>query len=140
MRVFFDNCTSPVLAGALNALLEPDGGSARHITLMNDDRFGGRTKDVDWIDGLALDRPADWIVITADDTTRKNRAERLAWKRSGLKGFVLARAFQKTPVNQCAAVILWRWPEMEELARAVTGGTLFELPIKRGSRFAPLTV
>lgn len=102
--------------------------------------FDGATADLAWINRLALDRPADWVVVTGDDMIRRNRGERIAWKRSGLRGFVLARGFQKMPVNQGASLILWRWPDMARLVQAVVGGSLFELPIGRGARFSPLSV
>jgi hypothetical protein len=51
---------------------------------------------------------ASWIVITGDQRIRKNEAELRAWIRAGLKAFVLAPAYQKTPINQGAANLLWR--------------------------------
>lgn len=108
MRVFFDNCTSPVLANALNALVEPEGISARHIRFMPEYGFQHDTPDEAWILKLGTDQPADWIVVTGDQRIRKNIAERTAWIRAGLKGFVLAPAFDKMPMNQRASRLLWR--------------------------------
>ena len=65
MKVFFDNCTSPVFAGCLNALIQPDGDEARHVRFMPEYGFAHDTKDVDWITRLGSD-PANWIVITGD--------------------------------------------------------------------------
>jgi hypothetical protein len=44
-----------------------------------------------------------------------------------LKAFVLATAYQKTPVNQCASVRLWRWPEMERFITLAAPGSMFEM-------------
>lgn len=101
--------------------------------------FTEKTDDVDWITRLASD-PAVWIVITGDQRIRKNVAEHAAWTRAGLRGFVLAPAYQKTPVNQCASVLLWRWPGMEKFIAAAAPGSMFELAINRSTGFKPLAV
>jgi len=106
---------------------------------MSEYGFNGKTDDVDWITRLASDQ-AVWIVITGDQRIRKNLAERTAWKLAGLRAFVLAPAYQKTPVNQCAAVILWRWPVMETFIRAAAPGSMFEMSINRSTGFKPLAV
>jgi hypothetical protein len=97
------------------------------------------TADVDWIRRLASD-PADWIVITGDQRIRKNIVERAAWIRAGLRGFVLAPAYQKTQVHQCASVLLWRWPEMEGFISLAARGSMFEMSINRRTGFKPLAV
>jgi hypothetical protein len=101
--------------------------------------FTHKTDDVDWITRLASDQ-AVWIVITGDQRIRKNIAERAAWIRAGLRGFVLAPAYQKTPVNQCASVLLWRWPIMEKFISAAASGSMFEMSINRSTGFKPLAV
>jgi hypothetical protein len=139
LNIFFDNCTSPVFAGCLDALVSPTGHRARHIRLMPEYGFTGKTEDVDWITRLAND-PAVWIVVTGDQRIRKNVVERAAWIRAGLRAFVLAAAYQKTPVNQCAAVLLWRWPVMEKFITAAAAGSMFEMSINRTTGFKPLAV
>lgn len=107
---------------------------------MQDYGFTESTPDEEWISRLGSDEPPDWIVITGDHRIRRNTAERAAWVRAGLKGFVLARAYQKTPTNQCASILLWRWPEMEQFIRLAAPGSMFELPINRKSGFVSLPV
>jgi hypothetical protein len=107
---------------------------------MSDYGFDGSTRDVDWITALGADDPADWIVVTGDQRIRKNLAERTAWIRAQLKGFVLASAYQKTPVHQCASTILWRWPEMERFISLAAPGSMFEFSINRRTGFKPLAV
>lgn len=140
MKVFFDNCTSPVFAGSLNAFIEPLGHKARHVRFMPDYGFAHNTEDVDWIAGLGAEPAANWIVVTGDQRIRKNIAERTAWIKAGLKAFVLAPAYQKTPINQCAAVLLWRWPEMEKFISLAAPGSMFEMSINRKTGFTPLAV
>ena len=57
-------------------------------------------------------------------------------RASGLSGFVLAPAYQKTPIYQQASILLWRWPDMEKLMGLARG--LYELPISRSGRIKPL--
>ncbi|KPF70164.1 hypothetical protein IP69_09880 [Bosea sp. AAP35] len=140
MRVFFDNCTSPVLADVLNAYIRSYGGSARHIRDMTDYGLQHSSTDGEWIERLSLDRPADWVVVTNDAQIRRNQANRAAWLRAGLKGFVFASGFQKMPMNEWASTLIWRWPEMESFVRSAAPRALFELPVRRAAGFRPLTV
>ena len=80
----------------------------------------------------------DWIVITGDGRIERNRAERAAFRQAMLKGFVLSPAYQKTQIHHTAAILIWRWPEMENLLQSVAAPALFELPINRSARFKPL--
>jgi len=77
-----------------------------------------------------------WIVITGDFRIYRNKAQRAAFRASGLSGFVLAPAYQKTPVYQQASILLWRWPDMEQLMSLTRG--LYELPINRSSKIKQL--
>lgn len=140
MKVFFDNCTSPIYANVLHALIAPGGDSAFHIRFMPGYGFDASTPDEVWIERLGRDKASDWVVMTGDDRIRRNFAERLAWKRGGLKGFVLARAFQKLPRHQVASHLLWRWPEMQRFITSAAAGSMFELRPSRGAKFVPLSV
>ena len=78
------------------------------------------------------------MVITGDDRIHRNKAERAAYRQANLFGFVLARAYQRTPANQVASFLLWRWPEMEKLFELVGGAALYELPMGRSGKIKPL--
>jgi PIN like domain len=133
VKVFFDNCTPPTLATTLNGFIQKDGHSAHHI---KDLPCGRDAADVDWIAMLGQE-PHVWMVVTGDDRIRKNKAERAAYRSAELSGFVLAPAYQKTPMHQVASFILWRWPEMEQ--RFDTGGAaMYELPMSKSSKIRPL--
>ncbi len=80
----------------------------------------------------------EWIIVTGDGRIERNKAERAAFRQAMLKGFVLAPSYQKTPLNQTAAILVWRWPAMENLIQSVAAPALFELPINRSARFKPL--
>jgi hypothetical protein len=134
VKVFFDNCTAPVLAWTVNGFVAHLGHSAHHIA---DLPCGRNATDIEWIELLGKDKMV-WMVVTGDDRIRKNKAERAAFRAAGLSGFVLARAYQKTPIHQVASFLLWRWPEMEQLFGLVTGPALHELPMSRTSKIRQL--
>ena len=92
---------------------------------------------IEWMDMLAQSRN-DWIVITGDGRIHRNKAERTAFRQAGLKGFVLAPAYQKTPQHQTASTLIWCWPAMEKLIRLVAAPALYEVPINRNARFTTL--
>lgn len=135
MKVFLDNCTSPVLATTLDGFLRHLGHAAVHI---RDLPCGRHATDLDWIRFLATS-DEDWMVITGDGRLHKNRAERMAFRQAGLRGLVLAPAYQRTPLNQQASFLLWRWPDIEGLLK-LASPFLFELPMRRsgGIRQLPL--
>jgi PIN like domain len=140
VKIFFDNCTSPVLADVLDALVRAEGSSAHHIRFMAEYGFDARTTDIEWIEGLSARRTEDWIVISEDARIRKVAAERLAWRKAQLKGFVFAAGYQKMPLNQRASNLIWRWPQMKVFISAAAQGSVFELPVQRSAGFRPLTV
>jgi hypothetical protein len=134
VKVFFDNCTSPVLATTLHGFIDHLGHSATHVKELP---CGRHAPDEEWISMLASD-PAVWVVITGDDRIYRNAPERRAYRAAGLRGFVMARGFQRMPLHQRASRIVWRWPEMEALLGVVGEPALFELPVGLGSKITPL--
>jgi hypothetical protein len=134
VNVFFDNCTSPVLASTLHGFIQHRGHEARHIMDMP---CGRDATDLEWIEMLRRDSRV-WLVVTGDDRIRKNKAERTAYRLAGLRGLVLNRVYQRTPMNQVASFLLWRWPDIEKLAALVSAPALFELPINRTAKLKPL--
>jgi hypothetical protein len=82
----------------------------------------------------------DWLVITGDGRIQKNAAERLAYRQASLRGLVLAPSYQKTPLNQTASFLIWRWPDIEKLMDLTSAPSLFELPMHRSARIRTLPV
>ncbi|KAB1068819.1 PIN-like domain-containing protein [Methylobacterium planeticum] len=134
MRIFLDNCTSPVLASTLHGFVQHLGHSAEHI---KDLPCGRSAPDVVWIEYLAA-TDDDWLVITGDLRIQRNPAERRAFRNAGLKGLVLANAYQSTPMHQQVSFFLWRWPDVEDLIRITRAPFLFEMPMARKSRLRSL--
>lgn len=137
MKVFFDNCLAPVYARTLNAFIQARGHSAYHIRDIADLPNGRKSKDVEWIEFLRQSRDV-WIFMTGDGRLMKNPAERAALRSAGLHGFVLASAYQKTPFNQIAALLIWRWPELVNITELLSAPTMHEIPIKLSTKLRPL--
>ena len=92
MRVFFDNCTSPVLASTLHGFASSANHTAVHI---KDADCGRHATDMEWIAMLASDATHRWVVVTGDIRLSKNKAERAAFRSAGLFRFVLRSAYAK---------------------------------------------
>lgn len=91
--------------------------------------------DIEWIEYLK--RKKDWIFVTGDFRLLKNKAERAALRGSGLYGFILATGYQKLPDHHVASNLIRKWPEVENLVKAV-GSSIFEIPVSRGAKLKPL--
>jgi hypothetical protein len=98
---------------------------------------GRDAADIEWIRFLSSGHDR-WIVITGDGRILRNKAERAAFRSAQLRGFVLARGYQKTPLHQTASNLLWHWPDMEKLMTIVGGAAMYELPATRRGRISAL--
>jgi len=137
VNVFFDNCTAPIIAATLDAFISFSNHRAFHIKDLPGLPKGRHSADLDWITYLQQD-PDDWAFVTGDGRVSKNPATRVALRSAGLHGFVLAPAYQKTPLHQLVAAILWKWPEMENLTQLVAAPAIFEVPIGKMSKLRQL--
>ncbi len=137
MNVFFDNCTSPVLATTLDGFIHAFGHRARHIKDLPGLSNGRHATDLEWISHLRADN-ASWIFISGDGRILKNRAERAALRSAGLHGFVLALAYQRSPLNQVGATLVWKWPEIDAVTNLVAAPSMHEIPIGKVSKLRAL--
>lgn len=137
MKVLFDNCTAPLFASTLNGFISHYGHTAVHIRDVVDLPNGRHSTDIEWIDYLRAS-PEVWTFISGDGRILKNPAERAALRSAGLHGFVLAPGYQKTPLNQVAAVLLWHWPEMVRLTEILAAPSMHEVPMKRITKLRSL--
>jgi hypothetical protein len=137
VNVLFDNCTAPVLATTLDGFISTFGHRAFHIkdvpTLPN----GRNSTDLEWISHLQRHTEV-WAFITGDGRVLKNPAERAALRSAGLHGFVLAPAYQKTPLHRVAATIIWKWPEIKAVTELVAAPSMHEIPIGKASKLRSL--
>ena len=136
MNVFFDNCTAPLFASTLDGFIRHFGHRAFHIRDIDQLPLKRNTADLDWITFLQTS-PRVWIFVTGDARLLKNAAERAALRSSGLHGFVLASAYQKTPIHQVAATLVWKWPEIENVTKLLQPPAIHEIPIGKNTRTNP---
>jgi hypothetical protein len=139
VKVFFDNCTAPRFAAALDGFICPDGHRAIHVKDLDGLPKGRHSTDLEWIDFLRGDQN-EWIFISGDKRVLKNPAERAALRSAGLHGFILSPAYQKTPPNQVAATIIWKWPEIEGITKLLAPPSMHEIPIGRIQKIRQLSL
>lgn len=137
MNVLFDNCTAPVFATTLDGYISHYGHHALHLKDLPGLKGGRHATDLDWIEYLRSHGQV-WIFISGDGRLLKNPAERAALRSAGLHGFVLAPAYQKTPLHQVAATLVWKWPEIEQVTTLVAAPAIHEIPIKKGGKLKSL--
>lgn len=137
MNVLFDNCTSPVLASTLHGFIQHYDHAAYHIGSVVGLPDGRNSKDLEWIDFLRRSND-EWIFVSGDGRIVRNRAELTALRSAGLHGFVLAPAYQKTPLNQIASLLIWRWPEIVQITKLIQPPSVHEIPIKKTTRMRVL--
>jgi len=110
-----------------------DGHSAYHIKDVKGLPKGRHSDDTDWI-GLLQKSPEKWIFISGDGRILRNAAERAALRSAGLHGFILASSYQKTPLNQIAATIVWKWPEILKVTELLAAPSMHEIPIGKNTK------
>lgn len=139
MNVLFDNCTAPVFATTLHGFISHQGHAAFHIKDVPGLPKGRHSADIEWIDHLRQS-PEEWIFISGDARVLKNPGERAALRSAGLHGFILAAAYQKTPLNQTAAILVWRSPELLKITELLSAPSMHEIPIGRQTKLRQLAV
>jgi len=133
LKVYFDNCTSPIMARTLAGFLEDTPHEvfhARDLGLAN-------KPDIQWIEHLSSTGD-DWIVFTGDGRIRKNPAEREAYRRARMKGVVLAPAYQKTRMCRCSGIIVAKWEDVLETTSKLEAPYLVEMAINLSPRMKVL--
>jgi len=125
VKVVLDENLAPALALALNALF-----AGQHEIIHLRDRFGQGATDITWI--RALSDEGGWVVISGDRRITKNRLERDVFRASNLIGFFLSKGLYKARVVKQMERLLALWETMEQQAKLVEGGAMFELPMKSG--------
>jgi len=66
------------------------------------------------------------IFISGDGRVLKNRPEREALRSAGLHGFILAPGYLKMPVHQQASLLLWKWPEIDNIVGLLAPPSMHE--------------
>lgn len=94
------------------------------------DKFKPTIKDVDLI--AELSKQGTWIFISGDRRITRNRAEKNAFQSSKLVGMFLSSGLYKSTVLKQAERLIALWPAIETVSENVSGGAMFELPMKSG--------
>jgi hypothetical protein len=118
-----DENLPPAMAKSLAALF---AGKYEVVHLRK--KFGPSVKDTEWIE--ALSKEGSWVIISADRRITKNRAEQQAFKSSRLVGFFLSSGLQKAKLTKQMERLMALWETIEKQAGLVSGGAMFELPMK----------
>lgn len=128
-----------MLANTIDGYIKNENHRAFHIRDASNAglNLSQHCKDTEWINLLGLDSQ-EWIVITADKRISTNRAEREAFRRANLKGFLLNPAYQKIKVHQQASTLLWRWPELVDIIQRFNPPTLIGVPQSKSAKLNPL--
>ncbi|AUQ59737.1 hypothetical protein PhaeoP30_02853 [Phaeobacter inhibens] len=118
-----DENLPPAMAKSLAALF-----AGKHEVVHLRKKFGPGVKDTEWI--AALNAEGSWIIISADRRITKNKAEQQAFKSSKLVGFFLSSGLQKSKLTKQMERLMALWETIEKQADLVSGGAMFEIPIK----------
>jgi len=131
VNVLFDHNMPPMIAKALDILIQKDGHRAYPLR----DKFPKNISDINLYKELG--KQNDWIVISKDTKNAKRKAEKSAILKSGVLAFYLKPSVQKQKVHEQAATILWQWDKIVAQRRLNSSG-LYLIPINKGSGFKPL--
>lgn len=123
MKFVVDENLPPALAKALAALF-----AGKHEIIHLRDRFGPGVSDKDWFETLSAE--GRWIVISGDRRVTRNKAEAAAFRNSQLVGFFLSKGLNKATTVKKMERLMALWEIIEQQAGLVTGGAMFELPMK----------
>lgn len=99
------------------------------------DKFPPNIKDVELIGELS--KQGDWILISGDRRITRNRAEKSALQNSRIVGMFLSSGLYKSTVMKQAERLIALWPVIETVAANVSGGAMFELPMK-SAKLSPI--
>lgn len=90
--------------------------------------------DIEWIEYLH-NTGKEWLVFTGDARIQKNKAEREAFRRAGLRGVVLNAAYQKTPMARCCGMIVAKWDDLADFTNRIEPPFLVEMSINLHPKF-----
>jgi len=117
LKFFFDTCISVRVVRALRHVLETEGGGKvcelQHLSERYSD---SSVPDVRWIADLGVE--GGWIIISGDPRISRGKAEKLAWKESGLTAFFLSDGWAGGNIYSQTADVIRRWPDIMRTARA----------------------
>ena len=122
MKFMLDRYLAVRHARALNALTTP-----QHEFVHLSDKFGPATRDVEWIQSLAME--TGWVVLSGDTRAGQSTHECSAWRDSGLAILFLTRGWSRLPPLQQHARLALLLPKIINKAEITSPGSGFALPV-----------
>ena len=93
--------------------------------------------DIEWMHHLSSTGD-EWLVVSGDGRISRNKAERAAYRRAGLRGVVLAPAYQKTPMGRCCGILVAKWDGLLDFINSIEPPYLVEMSINLTPRYKVL--
>lgn len=124
MKFFIDNCISPRHSAALRVLAEIQQYQIVHLS----EKFDRDTADAEWLSRLGQE--GGWVIVSGDPRIMRGRAERRAWKESGLTAFFFAKGWANRSYWKLAADLVGWWPRIVLAAREAPAGTGHLIPLR----------
>src|SRR5439155_3231852 len=103
-----------------------------HVVQHLSDKFPRDTDDVVWIQALATEK--EWVIISGDLRITRNKAQRQAWRTSGLTAFFLKSAWADQTIWLVSSRFIGWWPRIIAQAAMAPKGNGFLVPFK-GEKF-----
>jgi len=122
VKFFFDNCVSENVVAALRCL------EKRHDLVHLRDRFPEGTLDPVWIGALGSE--GGWTIVSGDPRISRGKAERAAWRESGLTAFFCGDAWGSRKLMMQASEMLRMWDDIVERSKNAPQGSGYMLDFK----------
>ena len=95
--------------------------------------------DAEWMNTLAA-TGKDWLIFTGDRRILKRHAERDAFRRAGLKGVILAPAYQKTTMCRRCGIVVAKWDDLIAFTATLKPPYFVELSINLNQSYKRLSI
>ena len=121
MRIAFDENLSHRLF-----IYIPDILGKTNLEIINiKDRYGKGKQDIHWFKAYAEDDGK--FFLSNDHAMRRKKAEFEAYKKAQLKGIFMPKNWSELAFHQRAALILLKWPAIEDRFQKMKQGDMFML-------------
>ena len=125
MKFFFDTNISPRAVYALRVIVEFQDV----LVVPFKEKFPDSSiSDPEWISTLSKD--GQWVIISGDTRISRGKAEKAAWRESGLTAFFFRDGWASTNIYIQASELIRRWPEIITANRTCAQGTGYLIPKK----------
>ncbi|MBI1805013.1 MAG: hypothetical protein HY033_03975 [Ignavibacteriae bacterium] len=125
MKFFFDTCISPKAVYALKIVVEFQDV----LVVPFKEKFSDpNTSDSEWI--TVLGKEGQWVIISGDPRISRGKAEKAAWRESGLTAFFFRDGWANCSIYIQASDLIRRWPDIVLANRNSIQGSGYLIPKK----------